>query len=161
MWRRWCREEASRRELACKAELRKEKMSSLLQAVRRKGEKQPRPQQPAPPIPPSNTQQQPSSPDVSLITSKIVRQELVSCVNYIPDVCLFVQLASCVHIQAVAPICAYICKHTHNILLVLLGSDCLVCCCCLVLEASSHRRHALWLHAPNAPHPALGLQVIQ
>ena len=46
-----CGEEASQREMACKAEVRKEKMSSLLQAVRRKGEKQPRPQQPTPPIP--------------------------------------------------------------------------------------------------------------
>ena len=90
VWSRWCREEASRREMACKAELRKEKMSSLLQAVRRKGEKQPRPQQPAPPIPPSNTQQQPSSPDLSLITSKIVRQELVSCVDYFANVCYVV-----------------------------------------------------------------------
>ena len=67
-----CGEEASQREMACKAELRKEKMSSLLQAVRRKGEKQPRPQQPTPPIPPSNPQQQLSSSDLSLITSKIV-----------------------------------------------------------------------------------------
>ena len=78
VWNRWRREETSQREIACEAELRKEKMSSLLQAVRRKGEKQPRPQQPTPPTLPPNPQQPHSAPEVSLITSKIVRQELVS-----------------------------------------------------------------------------------
>ena len=81
MWRKWCRKEVLQREAARKADARKEKMSSLLQAVRRKGEKLPDPQQPAPPLPPSNPQQQSSSPEVSLITSKIVRQELVSYVH--------------------------------------------------------------------------------
>ena len=80
MWRKWCRKEVLQREAARKADARKEKMSSLLQAVRRKGEKLPDPQQPAPSLPVSNPQQQSSSPEVSLITSKIVRQELVSYV---------------------------------------------------------------------------------
>ena len=78
-WRRWCREEALRRAITHEAESRKEKMATLLQAVRRKGEKQPHPQQSAPPIPPSIPKQKHTAPDVTLITSKIVRQELVSC----------------------------------------------------------------------------------
>lgn len=104
-WRRWCREEASRRAIAHEAESRKDKMSTLLQAVRRKGEKQPHPQQPAPPILPSNPMQKHTAPDMNLITSKIVRQELVSCYSQCVEILAYTQgMVSC-YSQS-------LCKHT-------------------------------------------------
>ena len=93
-----------------------------------------RPQQPAPPTLPPNPQQLHSAPDVPLITSKIVRHELVSA--YAPFtsplcVCVFVCVCVCVCVS----VCVCVCVCVSVCLLVCAFDVCLCpICLCVVVD---------------------------